>query len=232
MHLLTVPEVGQILRVRTSRVYQLIREGRLPATRLGRGLRLFCCDRSREMVAASRVEMRPTSVPTLSLHCRASANELPFADATFHAVVTFNAVHHFDLDRFIAEAARVLRWDGILAIYTRTREQNARTVWGRHFPGFAERETRLPDREGLERAIGNVSLLRLEGILEFAHDQTESVTMLVERTRRRCYSTFTLYSEEEFTQAIATFSKHLGDLSVNGSVTHAAENTMVLARRL
>ncbi len=40
MTLLTAPEVARILRVRTSRVYELAREGLLPATRMGRQLRI------------------------------------------------------------------------------------------------------------------------------------------------------------------------------------------------
>ncbi len=38
--LLTVPEVAAILRISTQAVYRLIREGRLPAVRLGRGVRV------------------------------------------------------------------------------------------------------------------------------------------------------------------------------------------------
>jgi ubiquinone/menaquinone biosynthesis C-methylase UbiE len=44
-------------------------------------------------------------------------------------------VHHFDLGRFLAAAARVLKPGGQLFIYTRTPQQNARTIWGQYFPG-------------------------------------------------------------------------------------------------
>ena len=37
---LTVPEVAQILRLDVSRVYRLIREGRLPGYRIGRTVRV------------------------------------------------------------------------------------------------------------------------------------------------------------------------------------------------
>ena len=37
---LTVPEVARILRLDASRVYRLIREGRLPGYRIGRSVRI------------------------------------------------------------------------------------------------------------------------------------------------------------------------------------------------
>ncbi len=45
----------------------------------------------------------------------------------------FNGVHHFDLARCAGEAARMLTPAGQLVAYTRTPEQNRRTIWGHHF---------------------------------------------------------------------------------------------------
>ncbi len=59
------------------------------------------------------------------------AESLPFAARSFNAVLSFNAVHHFDLPAFLAEATRVLQPKGRLVIYTRTPEQNRRSIWGR-----------------------------------------------------------------------------------------------------
>src|SRR2546426_8195765 len=61
----------------------------------------------------------------------ARAEALPYG-AAFDAVLTFNALHHLELDRFLAEAARVLRPEGLLILYTRTPEQNRETIWGKH----------------------------------------------------------------------------------------------------
>jgi SAM-dependent methyltransferase len=48
---------------------------------------------------------------------RSRAEVLPFPEKTFDLVFTVNALHHFDPpERFISEARRVLRLDGVLAI--------------------------------------------------------------------------------------------------------------------
>ena len=49
--------------------------------------------------------------------CRASAEELPFADGTFDVVTVCQALHWLDRRRFLAEARRVLRPGGLLVIY-------------------------------------------------------------------------------------------------------------------
>ncbi|MFQ6047034.1 MAG: class I SAM-dependent methyltransferase [Gemmatimonadales bacterium] len=89
------------------------------------------------------------------------AESVPFGARSFDAVLSFNAVHHFDLAIFLAEAARVLRPYGRLIVYTRTPEQNQRTIWGQFFPHFAERETRLYSESTLRVALEAVSEFRL-----------------------------------------------------------------------
>ena len=84
---------------------------------------------------------------------QAAAEQLPLQAASLDLVTAFNCVHHFDLGRFLAAVARVLRPGGQLFIYTRTPQQNARTIWGRYFPGFTEHEQRLHSETALRDAI-------------------------------------------------------------------------------
>ncbi len=51
------------------------------------------------------------------LYCAALAEEVPFADASFDLVAAALALHWFDRERFLSEAARVLVPDGWLFIY-------------------------------------------------------------------------------------------------------------------
>jgi ubiquinone/menaquinone biosynthesis C-methylase UbiE len=173
------------------------RYSKIIATQSHTNLRLFCCDYSVAMLQQCRKRMSLRFPSRHTHYCLVSANDLPFADGCFDAVTTFNAVHHFDLDAFVKAVARVLRPGGLLSIYTRTPEQNASTIWGQHFPGFTERETRLYRCEHLEKAIGEVSEMVLEGMQEFRHVRVELVDSLLNRVRNFHYSTFALYPVSE-----------------------------------
>jgi len=85
------------------------RYSKIIAARADSYLRLFCCDNSVAMLQQCRKRMHLEFPTKNTQYCLISANNLPFAYACFDAVPTFNAVHHFDLDAFIAAAARVLR---------------------------------------------------------------------------------------------------------------------------
>ncbi len=200
------------------------------AAHLNGNLRMWCCDFSFEMLAECRQRMSGNYPGRPFRYSRVSANCLPFADCALDSVVSFNAVHHFDLERFISEAARVLRPGGLLAVYTRTPIQNSRTIWGQHFPGFNQYENRLYPRERMERAIMNVPSLQLEEVREFMHHRVEPTELLLDRARNYHYSTFSLYPPEEFTQALAEFAACVHNIG-NGKIEHSAENTLILARR-
>ena len=194
-------------------------------------LHLFCCDYSIAMLAECKsIRLEYPYISTC--FCLVNANDLPFAHGCFDAITTFNAVHHFDLDRFITAAARVLRPGGLLSIYTRTPEQNAHTIWGQHFSGFTERETRLYQCEQLEEAIDRVAELELESTLEFKHVRVDSPESLLNRACNFHYSTFTLYPSDEFRFALKTFTKRLTEISSDGRIEHTAKNIMVFARRI
>ena len=99
------------------------------------------------------------------------AERLPIKDRSVDFVTTFNAVHHFDLERFVDEAARVLTADGQLFVYTRTPQQNAQSIWGQAFPGFASRETRLFDTATLHRALSPLGTVDIRSF-DFARLET------------------------------------------------------------
>ena len=202
----------------------------LLTTSMNGALRLWCCDYSFEMLRECREELSDAMRDRLLRVCRVNAGKLPFTDQSLDAIVTFNAVHHFDLERFFAESARSLKPGSLLAVYTRTPEQNARTIWGQHFPGFNEKEQRLYPRERLERAVYNIPSLQLEDVRELSHHRIEPSDQLLDRARNFHYSTFALYSPEEFAAAFETFSQKLKFLG-NGTVEHDSDNTLMLIRR-
>ena len=131
------------------------------------GSRLAASDVSAAMLAQLKAANRshaPGVVPLLS-----TAEQLPFRDASLDLVTAFNCVHHFDLGRFLTAVARVLAPGGQLFIYTRTPQQNARTIWGRYFPGFTEHEQRLHSQAAIRDAV------RRTGGLQVVATQTFSI---------------------------------------------------------
>jgi ubiquinone/menaquinone biosynthesis C-methylase UbiE len=139
----------------------------------------------------------------------AAAEELPLRDASLDVVTAFNCVHHFELGRFLASAARVLAPGGQLFIYTRTPQQNARTIWGRYFPGFTEHEQRLHSQAAIRDAVSRTGGLKMVATQTFSHPRTSTAGRLRAQAEGRHYSTFSLYTPAELRAAIATFLARL-----------------------
>jgi SAM-dependent methyltransferase len=139
----------------------------------------------------------------------AAAEQLPLRTASLDLVTAFNCVHHFDLARFLAAAARVLQPGGQLFIYTRTPQQNARTIWGRYFPGFTEHEQRLHSQAAIRDAVRRADGLTMVAMQTFQHPRTSTAERLGAQVQGRHYSTFSFYTPQELRAAIATFLARL-----------------------
>lgn len=161
---------------------------------------------------------------------RANGDEIPLDDGSMDCVLTFNAIHHFDLAGFLENAVRVSKPAGKIFIYTRLRSQNARNVWGRHFPSFTEKETRLYELNELDAAIRAVEGAKLERVEPFHYQRQATVAQLVERVRARHYSTFSLYAEEELNSALERFQASL-KRERHETVEWVDENTLLVLDR-
>ncbi len=172
------------------------------------GLRLVCVDGNADMLAELSDYLRGQGITDFETVTE-SVEGLELEAESFDAVCTFNAVHHFDFPLFLAKAGRALKPSGFVFVYTRTPEQNAQSVWGRYFPGFRQRETRL---HGLDRMTAWVAAARGLKLVEaktFSYSRTASLDRLLEQARGRHYSTFSLYGEAEFEDACAAFAAEL-----------------------
>ncbi|MFQ5888653.1 MAG: class I SAM-dependent methyltransferase [Gemmatimonadota bacterium] len=163
----------------------------------------------------------------------ADGHRLPLPDGVVGALLRFNAIHHLELRSFLAEAARVLLRGGRLLLYTRTPEQNRRTIWGRYFPLFADRERRLHSAERIQQLLERAGRFQLLELASVRHVERTSPQRLQEQARLRHYSTFELYTSEEFRHALELF-RHRLEVELDGErtieVTH--ENTWVAAERV
>src|SRR5204863_8334898 len=127
----------------------------------------------------------------------ATAEELPLRTASLDLVTAFNCVHHFDLGRFLAAAARVLAPGGQLFLYTRTPQQNARTIWGQYFPGFTEHEQRLHSQDALRHAVSRTSGLTMITAQTFQHPRASPAGRLRAQAEGRHYLPLSLYPPQE-----------------------------------
>jgi SAM-dependent methyltransferase len=196
------PVTGLDIGCGTGRYTRLLR-ALLPG-----GSRLAAADVSAAMLAQLKAANRGV-VPLL-----AAAEELPLRAASLDVVTAFNCVHHFDLGRFLAAAARVLAPGGQLFIYTRTPQQNARTIWGRYFPGFTEHEQRLHSQAAIRDAVSRTGGLQVAATQTFQHPRTSTAARLRAQAEGRHYSTFSLYTPEELRASIATFLARLPSAEV------------------
>jgi SAM-dependent methyltransferase len=195
------PVIGLDVGCGTGRYSRLLR-GLLPD-----GSLLVAGDVSVAMLAELRAGNHgrsPGVVPVLS-----TAEELPLRIASLDLVTAFNCVHHFALGRFLGAVARVLQPDGRLFIYTRTPEQNARTVWGRYFPGFTEHEQRLYSEAAFREAVRRADGLEVVATQTFKYPRSGTVERLRAQAEGRHYSTFSLYTPDELRASIATFLARL-----------------------
>ena len=157
---------------------------------------------------------------------------LPFRAASCDAMTCFNAVHHFDLARFASEAARVLSPSGLLVIYTRTAEQNRDTIWGRYFPEFATRETRLHTVSAFRRALHTTHGFTSVRVQTIRWSVTTSLSRLLEQVAAYHYSTFRFYSPDSLQTALDTFQRRMRDVFGDCSrITFDNDHLLVVAQR-
>ena len=156
------------------------------------------------------------------------AEQLPLSERSISVMFSTNAIHHFDLQAHFTEVQRVLKPGGSYVVYTRFRQQNNRSIWGRLFPHFAEKETRLYDPVDFERLEAEFPELTLESLDELSFEKPFSRDRLLQTTRQRQYSTFSFYGEEEFWRAYATFRSRLESCSDS---SYLAEIGRIVFRR-
>lgn len=158
----------------------------------------------------------------------ASAMCLPLKDKSLNCIFTFNAIHHFALVEFLREAARILGNGGYLIVYTRLRSQNKRNVWGKFFPLFTLKETRLYEWDELQYAIDRISGLRLQKTRTFKFNRKSTLKTLIYQANSHHYSTFDLYNPKEFDMALEQFRANLRTCFDDQTKIHWVDENILL----
>ncbi|MFC1985058.1 class I SAM-dependent methyltransferase [Chloroflexota bacterium] len=177
---------------------------------LGDKVRLVCADANLDMLKTLNKYLIRHGISNFA-SMYAKAENLPFPGNSYDCVCTFNAIHHFNLLGFLCESARILKSGGYLFIYTRFREQNGRNIWGKYFPKFNQKETRLYTLNKFTQAVASVPNVCIKSIEYLKYGRRSTLAQLVERARAHHYSTFNLYSPEELEEAIAGFTQKISN---------------------
>ena len=138
-----------------------------------------------------------------------SAESLPFPPESFNLIISTNAIHHFNLYQHFLEIARILKRGGSYIIFSRFWEQNVRSIWGKYFPAFADKETRLYHPEDFQKLVDDFPVFILESIEELEFEIPFSADRLLYEAQIKKYSTFEFYSEKDFQKALREFRSNI-----------------------
>ena len=197
---------------------------------LGDKCYLHCIDSNEKMLTYLENYLIEQNVTNFCIR-PGNADKLPLENDSMDCIVIFNAIHHFGIQRFLAEALGCLKNDGHLFIYTRLKNQNSRNIWGQYFPLFVEMEDRLYELDELEKNIQNADM-SIHSTKVFGYSRTSSLDRLVHQAQNNHYSTFTLYDKETFDESLEAFQqnikKNFGDL---GQIKWYDENILLEIRK-
>lgn len=172
-------------------------------------LRLTCVDANQAMIDEARQHLSEQGFDDVDAVV-SNVADLQLEANAYDAILCFNAIHHIDFPTFLKRTIPALKPDGSLFIYTRLPGQNARSIWGRFFPGFAEKESRLYPLEDMYRWIQEAEGLWFRQATGFRYRRNASIDRLLDQVGSQHYSTFALYPPEELERSIATFQDQLG----------------------
>ena len=195
---------------------------------LGEKCHLFCLDNNREMLRHLREHFVKNNITNFT-PIRSDSHKIPLQTDSLDCVMSFNAIHHFSLPDFLRESSRVLKNNGKLFVYTRLREQNAKTIWGMHFPSFNKKEDRLYELDELKSAFEKDPNLNIDSVKLFEHHRVYPLEKLVEQVKNHHYSTFKFYKKQEFRESLHKFVQnilnHYDDLD---KITWKDQNTLLV----
>ena len=195
------------------------------------GLHLTCMDTNGAMVEETARYLKSHGQSNFAAQ-RIDASDLRLPDGALDCIVTFNAIHHFDPVVFLGQAAQAVKSSGRIFIYTRLKSQNARNIWGRFFPGFQEKETRLYDLGCVESWTDRLDDLNLETIEFFRFERVAPLDRLLEQVAGKHYSTFSLYSADELRKASEVFEARLAQHFIDRArIKWTDENVMIVFRK-
>ena len=195
------------------------------------GLFLTCVDANRAMLDELTLSFGDHGLRNFkTVHARVEDSILEHG--SIDCIFSFNAVHHFDFPAFLVTMRDCLKPGGQGFIYTRTPEQNGQTIWGQHFPGFLDMETRLYRLAEMKAWIGEAGGLDLLAVERFRYPRRYDLDDLLWRARNNHYSTFSLFPDGQFKRGLTAFEDNLRQRFADpAAISWFDENTLLHLRR-
>ncbi len=191
-------------------------------------LHLICGDINEAMIKETVCYLEQHGQKNFSTHF-IDASDLQLPEGALDFVSTFNAIHHFEPIEFLNQACMALKHGAYAFVYTRLKSQNTHNIWGRFFPGFIEKEDRLYDLSQIEKWSNKIEYLTLKSIHFFKFKRVLPLKVLVSQAGNKHYSTFSLYTDDEFDKALKNFKQKIeNDFEDIERVQWSDENVMIL----
>ena len=195
---------------------------------LGEKCHLYCLDNNIGMLKQLKSYFQNHNVVNF-LPVRIDSHKIPLQTDSLDCVMTFNAIHHFSLSHFLKESSRVLKNNGKLFIYTRLRDQNAKTIWGMHFPSFHKKENRLYELDEIKSVFEKDPNLNINSVKFFEHHRVYPLEKLIEQAKNHHYSTFKFYKRKEFKESLHKFIQNILNHYDNlDKITWKDQNTLLV----
>ena len=192
-------------------------------------LSLTCVDVNNEML--QQISKMLPNFQNLQIKY-AFAENLTFDENSLDCIFSFNAIHHFKINKFAKECNRILKNNGLLFIYTRLKDQHESNIWCKFFPDFSKKENRLFDIQTLAKCISNQTSINLKSCEFFQHKRSSNLQTLVTKAKMKHYSTFSLYTVSEFEKSLEKFKQNIYQNFNNPeNIQWIDENTMFVFQK-
>jgi len=162
-------------------------------------------DINRNMLEEAKMRTEGFEIPVDLVF--APSYETGLKSSSVTVVTAFNSFHHLPIEGTVEEIKRVLEPNGYLAIYSRTKDQEAEHIWGKHFPDYLD-HSQVLDREVLG-GLAKYDGYKLIEEKDFSFQRNVPFTRVYEQTKNKHYSTLALYDVGDFKRAFDVFVENV-----------------------
>ena len=163
----------------------------------------------------------------------ADGEHLPFMDKSFSTILLSQVIHYFvDPERAVSEVARVSADESSVLVVSCSHDQMRGTIDVVNFPGALESDLkRVPDTIEIKKIFEKEGF-KLAATVELAWPRrVDSYRELVNKVKKKAYSTYTVLSEEEFREGLEVFERELIKRYGDGEIAYFFYQTLMVFKK-